>query len=160
MMTHSSLTPFYRGWGAYQTRLVDALAKLSREQLALGLPHHWPIGRIAAHIIAARVWWFHVRMGEGSTELAPMEHWDGTAQPARRAEELAHGLERTWLMIESALASWTADDLEYVFPARSDDPTDRPRHWIIWHVLEHDLFHGGELSCILGAHGLTAVALE
>jgi uncharacterized damage-inducible protein DinB len=28
------------------------------------------------------------------------------------------------------------------------------RQWIIWHLIEHDLHHGGELFYTLGAHGL------
>jgi uncharacterized damage-inducible protein DinB len=157
---HLSLAPFYRGWGNHQQHLIQALTLLTSEHLAYSAIPGWPVGRIAAHIIAARVWWFHVRMGEGNAELAPLEHWDGAGQPARRAEELVNGLERTWQMVESALARWTPADLEHVFPARSDDPIARTRQWIIWHVLEHDLFHSGELSCILGAHGLAGVALE
>ncbi|HEY6285010.1 MAG TPA: hypothetical protein VIX20_05065 [Ktedonobacteraceae bacterium] len=30
------------------------------------------------------------------------------------------------------------------------------RQWVIWHVIEHDLHHGGELSFSLGAHNLAA----
>jgi uncharacterized damage-inducible protein DinB len=28
------------------------------------------------------------------------------------------------------------------------------RSWVIYHVMEHDLHHGGELSLTLGIHGL------
>ena len=31
------------------------------------------------------------------------------------------------------------------------------RSWVIYHVLEHDLRHGGELSLILGMHRLRAI---
>jgi uncharacterized damage-inducible protein DinB len=27
---------------------------------------------------------------------------------------------------------------------------------VVWHVLEHDLHHGGELSLTLGLHGIPA----
>jgi uncharacterized damage-inducible protein DinB len=30
------------------------------------------------------------------------------------------------------------------------------RGWIVWHVIEHDLHHGGEVSFTLGMHGLAA----
>ncbi len=33
---------------------------------------------------------------------------------------------------------------------------DLSRAWVFWHVMEHDLHHGGELSLILGMHGLPA----
>ena len=31
------------------------------------------------------------------------------------------------------------------------------RQWVIWHLIEHDLHHGGEISLTLGAHELTAI---
>jgi uncharacterized damage-inducible protein DinB len=158
---HYSLSFIYTGWRGYQQRLVSAITPLSSvDQLALHLPHHWEIGRIAAHIIAARVWWFLMRMGEGSTDLAPLEFWDNKGQPLRSAAELVDGLERTGKMIWDALDRWTINDLEDIFPSRPEDAVARSRRWIVWHVLEHDVFHGGEISCILGAHGLAGVALE
>ena len=31
------------------------------------------------------------------------------------------------------------------------------RQWIIWHVLEHEIHHGGELSLALGGYGLEGI---
>jgi uncharacterized damage-inducible protein DinB len=157
-----SLSPFYAGWDVYQQHLVAAIASLTSEQLALrAAPHQWSVGMLATHIIAARVGWFHTRMGEGSSDLAPMETWDEEGEPLRSAAELVVGLKATWQMIQDALARWTTADLGLVFPhpLREDWPA-RSRQWIIWHVLEHDIHHGGELSSILGAHDLAAVNLE
>jgi uncharacterized damage-inducible protein DinB len=80
---------------------------------------------------------------------------------SRSAAELVAGLETTWQTIQDALTRWTFADLEQVFPhpSREDWPA-RSRQYIIWHVLEHDIHHGGELSSILGAHGLAAVDLD
>jgi uncharacterized damage-inducible protein DinB len=33
------------------------------------------------------------------------------------------------------------------------------RQWVVWHLVEHDLHHGGEVSLILGSHGLTGLDL-
>jgi hypothetical protein len=33
------------------------------------------------------------------------------------------------------------------------------RGWVVWHVLEHDLHHGGEISQILGTNGLAGLDL-
>src|SRR6266568_3183036 len=30
------------------------------------------------------------------------------------------------------------------------------RGWVVWHVIEHDLHHGGEIAYSLGMHGLKA----
>jgi uncharacterized damage-inducible protein DinB len=36
---------------------------------------------------------------------------------------------------------------------------DVSRSWVIYHVLEHDLHHGGEVSLTLGIHGLQALEM-
>ncbi len=33
------------------------------------------------------------------------------------------------------------------------------RGWVVWHTLEHDLHHGGEISQILGSHGLPGLGV-
>ncbi len=162
------LSTFYNGWDAYQRNLVDIIAPLSTEQLALPTaPGHWTIGMVAQHLIANRVWWFQVWMGEGSPELAPIAHWDPAddlEQPLLGAAELVAGLEATWQMIQDALDRWTPADLEVIFqpPAalKEEEREHFPpfsRQWIIWHVLEHEIHHGGELSLALGQHGLPGI---
>ncbi|MBA3945493.1 MAG: DinB family protein [Herpetosiphonaceae bacterium] len=160
------LTTFYQGWDVYQRRLVTAITPLSAEQLALRTaPHMWSAGMLGTHIVATRVGWFHEWLGEGSDELAPLARWDEDGQPARSVAELVSGLESTWQMIEAALLHWTPADLSETF--QSPYPPEEPgkavhthsRQWIIWHLLEHDLHHGGELSLILGMHGLTGLDL-
>ncbi len=159
------LTTFYSGWGMFQRNLVDMITSLSREQLALPAgAHHWPIGLVVQHIVGNRVWWFQKWMGEGSAELAPIAHWDpsdSVEQPPLDAAELVAGLESTWQMIDSALARWTAADLGAMFsPPASMSAEEREmfgdtsRKWIIWHVLEHEILHTGELSAALGSYGL------
>ena len=162
------LITFYKGWATYQQNLVEMIAPLSVEQLALpAASHRWTIGMLAGHIIANRVWWFQVWMGEGSPDLAPVAHWDPSDQeyqPPVGATELVAGLRSTWEMIAGSLARWTAADLEKVFqpPAslREDERENFPpfsRQWIIWHVLEHEIHHGGELSLVLGGYGLQGI---
>ncbi len=159
------LITFYQGWETYQQSLVETIAPLSAEQLALPVAaHHWPVGRVAQHMLSARVWWFQVWMGEGSPDLAPVVHWDEDDQPLRSAAELIAALESTWRMIADALARWTPADLGHVFPGppslteeeRKIFP-ERTRQWIIWHVFEHEIHHGGELSLVLGGLGLEGV---
>src|ERR1051326_8936148 len=160
-----ALTPFYQGWGAFQQNIINVIAPLSAEQLALKAgPHHWTIGRVAQHIVGVRVWWFHVWMGEGSDDLAPILDWDGEHPPTCTAAELVAGLEATWRMIEQALARWTPADLEQVFSppdslseAERDSFGNLTRQWILWHVLEHEILHSGELSLALGMYGLPTI---
>ena len=151
---HTTLAAFYKGWDDYQVLLIKAIAPLSPDQLALQVaPQLRSIGEIAAHIISARVWWFHNIMGEGSADIASMVSWDDDGAPSRTATELVSGLESTWLMIQNALERLTPADLEQRFQRRK---TTVSRQWIIWHIIEHDLHHGGELSYSLGIHELAA----
>ena len=191
-----SLLPFYTGWHAYNQRLVVAIAPLTQAQLALRTtPHHWSIGMYVTHIVANRAWWFHTRMGEGSDDLTSLELWalgvcEADVDPGHTAAELVAGLEKTWQMIEEALARLTPADLEQVFPpltqaervrhAKLVEPVLQPyaQMWldatarsgevrpavscqqIIWGVLEHDIHHGSELSTTLGVHGLPVVEMD
>jgi uncharacterized damage-inducible protein DinB len=151
---HTTLSIYYKGWDIYQDLMAKAIAPLSADQLTLSsAPYLRSIGIIAAHIIAARVGWFHSVMGEGSADLEPMLAWDDDGAPARSAAELASGLDSTWQMIQNCLARWSFTDLDQTFRRREDTFS---RQWIIWHVIEHDLHHGGELSITLGMNGLTA----
>ena len=161
------LTTFYAGWAGFQHNLVKVIAPLSPEQLALPTaPHHWSVGMVVQHILANRVWWFQLWMGEGKPDLAPIASWgwEQEEQPVGSAAELVVKLEATWQMIAEALARWTPANLGDVIsapPSLSEEEretfSDITRQWIIWHVLEHEILHGGELSLALGTYGLKAI---
>ena len=123
-------------------------------------------------------------------ELWALGVCEADVDPLHSAAELVAGLEKTWRLIEQTLARRTPTDLEQVVPpldqaervrhaqrveralqpyaqmwldaaARSGEI--RPAvslQWIIWHVLEHDIHHGSEISTILGVHGLPVVELD
>jgi uncharacterized damage-inducible protein DinB len=154
-MSHAAMTlrPFYAGWERYQGLLTEALAPLSAEHLALrAAPALRPVGELAAHIIAARVYWFHRVLGEGDVALAPLQAWGTPGQPPRTAAELVQGLAQTWRLLDDCLGRWTPADLAATAVTRRGNTVTRG--WVIWHVVEHDLHHGGELFLTLGMHGL------
>ena len=150
--TGTSLARFYHGWETYQGYLTNAIASLTSEQLSLrAAPNLRSIGVLAAHIIAARVVWFQAVMSEGPAQLMPMRTWDDYDPIRQDAAELVAGLEATWSLIQECLVHWTAADLDRIFQRRDGQVS---RQWIIWHVIEHDLHHGGELFLTCGKHGL------
>ena len=162
------LMAFYSGWEIYQQRLVEIIAPLSPEQLALPAASlQWTIGMVAQHIVANRVWWFRGWLGEGGADLAPILRWDpgdNDEPPVLDAAELVAGLEATWRMLAQALARWTPADLGQIFPPPAflseGEKTyfgERTRQGIIWYVLQHELHHGGELSLALGGYGLAGI---
>ena len=157
--TSTSVATYYNGWETYQELLSKAIAPLTDEQLALrAAPHLRSIGENMLHIIAVRARWFRQFMGEGGDDMAAIMGWDRKESPARSAAELVSGLEQTMQMMQSSLAHWTPADLEFVFKGTHSQWGEYAltRQWVIWHVIEHDLHHGGEVSFMLGMHGLAA----
>src|SRR4051812_46372791 len=110
--TETPLETIYQGWEIYQRRLANAIAPLTPEQLALSAaPQLRSISVLVAHIIAARVWWFHHILGEGNAELASLVEWDDDGVPPHSATELTDALEASWQLIRDALDHWTSTDL-------------------------------------------------
>lgn len=154
-----TLAQLYKGWDAYQGHLVKAIAPLTSEQLTSAIsPNLRTVGQVAAHIARARAAWMHDAMGEGGTDVAEIAQWGHTcAGHTDDAAELVRALSVTWQNISTCLQRWTLADLEYVFKGeRFGRPYELTRQWVLWHLIEHDMHHGGELSFVLGAHGLAA----
>jgi uncharacterized damage-inducible protein DinB len=161
------------GWEPYQQALILTITALSPEQLALPLgPQQRSIGELLDHMVGARFNWFHLWMGEGDPNLdwnddGEQEVNDGNNQEPTvyTAASLVTMFEKSWRVISSALDRWTSADLEQSFvpPAshqawlRNQGLEEAPPHtrrWIVWHVMEHEIHHGGELSLALGTNGM------
>jgi uncharacterized damage-inducible protein DinB len=156
--TNGTLAIFSHGWHDYQDKLSTALTPLSTEQLALcAAPELRSIDELTRHIIATRAGWFHDGLGEGNDDFAAFIHWQGSDSTPRLASELVDGLTQTWNVMQEVLARYTSADLqETVTRERQGRTYTFTRGWIIWHVIEHDLHHGGEIAYSMGMHGLTA----
>ncbi len=153
---NSTLTTFYKSWKEYQDHLRQAIAPLSSEQLALrAAPGIRSIGEIVAHIIRARVHWFFGVLGESGEEIAPLIAWNKEDAPRRTTSELVQGLDASWNFMSGLLARWNSEDMQKTFRDK-DGGHDVSRSWVVWHIIEHDLHHGGEVSLTLGMHGLQA----
>lgn len=154
----SLLPTIYAGWHTYQKLLITALQPLSSDQLALrAAPHLRSIGEIVTHIIGARARWFYQLMGEEGEDFAMPGTWDRPGMPERSAAELIEALETTWQGMQAAISRWTPTEWQQTYPG---DPPDEPasitRPWVIWHLIEHDLHHGGEVGLTFGQFGLPA----
>lgn len=164
MTTDSAvLAPFYAGWDVYQQHLVEAVAPLSSEQLALrAAPHLFSVGILAAHIVATRAGWLYYTLEERDERLPALAAWNNPNLPALPSlAELVSGLQTTWEVIQAGLARWTVADMTARFRDIDDNGEERfyTRQWVIWHLIEHDMHHGGELSFTLGMHHVPAIDL-
>jgi uncharacterized damage-inducible protein DinB len=165
-----TLTTIFESWKQYQEHIASAIVPLTAEQLARrAAPGMRSIGEIALHIVGCRMFWFTQALGEDcGEELQPYARWnlvalespyasaDKYAQalgtPIPTGAELAEGINRTWQFMADRLARWTAAEMRQIFGSEEDGEASRA--WVVWHVLEHDLHHGGEISLALGIHGL------
>ena len=159
--TESTLDVIYENWRSYQEKLRDAIALLTDEQLLLQpAAHMWTLGQILQHIISVREGWFCATLQDDDESLNAYMSWGQRDSPARSAVELARGLDETWAFIEARLQRWTPDDCARTFPDEWDGQVyEVSRSWVIYHVMEHDLHHGGEVSLILGMNGLPTLNL-
>ncbi len=157
--TDKTLIASYDGWENYQQQLVRVVAQLTPEQLNIRVaPHLRSISQLLTHLIAVRVRWFHEAAGAGSPVVAPIGDWDRPDAAPKTPAELVNGLEISWQLIREALNTWTPEALSTPFQLEYDDKLETfTRQWIVWHVIEHDLHHGGELSFALGINNLSGI---
>ena len=148
------------GWDKHNSLLVDTISPLSSEELSWSAGEGlWPVRVLATHIVSARSWWFNAWMGEGDEEFKRLVTIDDDEleKPTRSAHEICAALEKSWSDVRTCLQKWTEADLDATFqrptPNAAGERPHRDRRYIVWHVLEHDLHHGGEISLTLGMHG-------
>ena len=122
--------------------------------------HLWPLGQLVQHIVSVRAGWFSGTLQDEDEAMNKYMAWGQRESPQRSAAELIHGLAETWAFIEARLQQWTPDDCAKTFPDEWDGQVfELSRSWVIYHVLEHDLHHGSEVSLILGIHKLPSLDL-
>jgi uncharacterized damage-inducible protein DinB len=169
-MYPTALRQFYEGWANHQGLVIDAIRDLTPEQLGLrSAAHQWAVWQLAAHIAGTRAFWFHDILDEGDPSIRALFRvdrttvpgvslddagWEDDADHPRHAAELVDGLTRTWSLIHDCLLRWTPEDLDESVQGHT---RTHQRGWVVWHVLEHDIHHGGEISQILGSNGLPSV---
>ncbi|GHO49323.1 DinB family protein [Ktedonospora formicarum] len=159
----TNVAPFYQGWDVYQQHLVKAIGQLTPEQMTARIaPHLRNVDTIARHIISVRAGWSYFVLNIGDEQLLEIAQWGMPDQPTLPAAELVKGLQITWKVLQDALEHWTPEKLQEIVYDIDDETQEKiphTRQWVIWHLIEHDLHHGGELSFMLGAHNIPAIDL-
>jgi uncharacterized damage-inducible protein DinB len=152
---------FFKGWKVYQDRLVAAIAPLTAGQLSMRtIPRLRSVDEIARHIIGARARWFYLGFEVGGDAFKDFGTWDRRDAPPRNADELVQAITATWEGMHKAIDEWTPEEWAQTWPGEDEsEPEVVTPHWIIWHLIEHELYHGGEISITLGAHGIQGVEL-
>jgi uncharacterized damage-inducible protein DinB len=141
------LSQMFSHWEQVRADLFATMEKFRDDELTyVPFPDAWPVGQVMLHIANCENFWIHglVRGVTGTHTSYPLADY-----PTRAA--IQEVLEQTHRPTVAFLDSLNEHDLERSF--RTSEGESFTLQWIIWHVLEHEIHHRGELSLILGTLG-------
>jgi uncharacterized damage-inducible protein DinB len=140
------LSEMFAHWEQVRSDLLKTIDKFSEEELTFApFEGAWPVGQIMLHIADCEDNWLH---GVVRGEFKPWVWYSFEEFPGKAdiLDMLSKARARTVPFLES-LDEHNLDDK---FTVEGEEYTLK---WIIWHVLEHEIHHRGELSLILGILG-------
>ncbi len=162
-----SVASLYPDWPQYARRIRDGVKDLTAEQLALGAgPEHAPIWALAAHVAGTRVYWLCGVFEEPGAERTPFASavtgigWEDDLDHPRSGDELAMALDSTWEIVRDCLDRWAVDSLDATATRTVNGVGQvHTRASVLNRLFSHDAFHAGEISQLLGSHGLPPIDL-
>lgn len=141
------LSGMFNHWEQVRADLLATIDKFGDDELTFApFTGSWSVGKIMLHIAETEDFWLHsVVRGE----LDPGIDYKLADSPNKLA--IKRALERARSRTVPLLDGLTESDLDtrYTLP-NGELLTLR---WIIWHVIEHEIHHRGELSLALGLLG-------
>lgn len=133
-------------WESVRRTLFQLLDRFSEHDLGYRpFPGSWSAGEILTHIANAEDGWLRYAV------TRELDAWPGRPEGDLTLEAIRSYLAEVHARTKRYLASLPPD--------QADQPADLP--WgeqltvpqVIWHLLEHEIHHRGELSLILGMLG-------
>jgi len=160
-----SVALIFEGWQKTQAHLIHRLPQLGPRELQLSAsPDGWPIWAIVSHIAGARVYWLCGVLKEAGADKTPFpdpldgEGWEDHLDVPRGPDELMFAIESSWRIVESCLERWTPEMLGETFTRdRAGQIQRHTRQSVLTRLVMHDAFHSGEVSLLLGTHGLASM---
>jgi uncharacterized damage-inducible protein DinB len=142
------LDQYFGHWQQVRADLLTTVDKFSDEELAyVPFPGGWSVGSIIRHIANAEEGWFRYvvkrELGDWPADYTLAAYPTTTATKA-----LLDDIHRR---TQNYLSNWEVADLDRSIAVPWGGTLKLG--WIIWHVLEHEIHHRGELSLILGLLG-------
>jgi len=109
-------------------------------------PGSWPLGKIFLHIAESEDYWIHYLARK---EIPENPHYELKDYPSISAIRVK--LRITEERTQSFLEPLKEEDLDWRFKTSRGETITLFQ--ILWHVMEHELLHRGEISLILGMLG-------
>lgn len=142
----------FNHWKAIRANLLETIDRFSEAELAYQpFASSWPAGQIMLHIADAEDGWLRYAVS-GELDKWPEEY---TLENYPRKAAILAALNAVHQRTEQYLAGLDEAQLGQViqFPWGESAPL----LWVLWHVVEHETHHRGELSLILGMLGKEGV---
>ncbi|MCX6050155.1 MAG: DinB family protein [Chloroflexi bacterium] len=141
------LSQMFAHWAQIRADLLATIDKFSEAELTYApYPGAWPVGKAMLHIADCEYYWLHVVV---QPNRDPEFVYEFVEQPTKATirQTLDQTHQRTLALLERLDEHNLADNCQ----------SPRGEHftvgWVIWHVLEHEIHHRGELSMALGLLG-------
>ena len=86
--------------------------------------------------------------------------WPVCVDTPHGADELARAIETSWQIVVTCLDHWTVEMLDHVFRRDAGGSVQwHTRQSVIMRLITHEAYHCGEISLMLGMHGLEPIDL-
>ncbi len=147
------LSEIFSNYFTVRAEMMRAVENLSQEQLDWTGPHHpASVGRLLAHIADCEFFWIgHVAAGKpGRPDFSRFEN-------ARTLEEIIGLLREQERAVTDFLETNDLDDWDQVFDSyqhRDGSVEKLSRRWLIWHVVEHQARHRGQIFMLMRTQGI------
>ena len=142
-----NLREFFSPWDQIHKDTLKVLDLFSEKELRfVPLENGWSVGRTALHIADAEEGWFrHIATREIDSWPS---HFTLENYPTKAAIQTL--LAETHAKTMAYLETLTIPDLNTTIESQWGSFSLR---FIIWHIIEHEIHHRGELSLVLGILG-------
>ncbi|NUM45196.1 MAG: DinB family protein [Anaerolineales bacterium] len=144
----TTATQLFAHWQQVRRVLIETANKFTEADLSFApFEGAWTVGQILCHIADAEEGWFQYVIHR------QYEKWPDQFTPANYLTLAA--IQQGWAEVhtrtEAYLDTLPLEDLDQII--LTPWGSNFSLNWIIWHVIEHEIHHRGELSLILGMLG-------
>ncbi len=149
-----SLSAVYEGWEGFNRSLVHAVVDLNSDTLEFrSHPEMNSVGEVFLHLADGRVDWLERIDPEGFSGLR--SKISARESSITNAVELSSWLDETWQATAAMLSRWSVHDLDATYEQPYQGKVYAvSRQWVIWRIMCHDIYHGGQISELLAAQGI------
>ena len=146
-----SARELFRHWDEVREGLYQALSKLTDAQLGF-VPREglWSLGSVVCHIATGEEHWFQYYIAGKRPERG--SSYDLASYPT--VSDLKDLLETVHARTDAHLETLSASDLDQEVSLPWGAKTTL--RWVVWHVLEHEIHHRGEVFLMIGLLGMEA----